>query len=332
MNIGKLVIYSGVYNEARFVSQMIESVLAQTYTNFDFVISDNHSTDGSTDIIKKYAARDSRIKVISPPAFLTSLYHGQYIVSTLKNLEYQAALYIGGHDIISPDYVMGMMECLAANPSCVIAYPKNAFEIDADNQILKQWGSSPQTIGVPQPFKTLTTLLTLIHNIPLYGVWRYDVFNSQAELPRCIGGDHFFVAKATLAGDIVEASQGQLYLRRVAGAEDYKSYQEKHFGSQINIADDMMVQLRLLADILGQACAGFPEVTYNATLASATALYIMRFSVLFQDEQQRQQFFSRPEISAALGASVQAGALLKATLSQLKSPSVGAAETGHVPH
>ncbi len=293
---------------------MIESVLAQTYTNFDFVISDNHSTDGSTEIIKAYAARDSRIKVISPPSFLTSLYHGQYIVSTLKNLEYQAALYIGGHDIISPDYVMSMMECLAHNPSCVIAYPKNAFEIDADNQVIKQWGCSPQTVGVPQPFKTLTTLLTLIHNIPLYGVWRYEVFNSQAELPRCIGGDHFFVAKATLVGDIIEASQGNLYLRRVAGAEDYKSYQEKHFGAQINIADDMMIQLRLLADILRQACAGYPEVTYKATLASATALYILRFSVLFQDERQRHQFFSRPEISAVLGAHVQAGSLLTATL------------------
>jgi hypothetical protein len=145
-------------------------------------------------------------------------------------------------------------------------------------------------------------------------VWRYDVFNSQAELPRCIGGDHFFVAKATLVGDIIEAAPGSLFLRRVAGAEDYKSYQEKHFGSQINVADDMMIQLSLLADILRQACAGYPEATFNATLASTVALYILRFSVLFQDERQRQQFFSRPEIATVLGAFVQSGSLLTASL------------------
>ena len=310
----RLVIYSGIYNEARFFRHMIEWVLSQTYSDFDFIISDNHSTDGSSQIIREYAARDSRIKLIAPRTFLSSLHHGQFIVSSLKGLDYAAALYVGGHDLISPDYVMSMLESLMQNPSCVIAYPRNAFEIDSDNNILRRWGSSPQTIGLAQPFKTITTLLNITHNIPLYGLWRYDVFNLQAELPRCIGGDHFFVAKTNLYGDLLEVPTGDLYLRRVQDAGNYTAYQKKHFGDQINVADDMLLQLEMLANLVRQACSGYSQVTCDTALASAVMLYIIRFSSLLESEEHRQQFFSHPQISAAMSACAQSGALLSAVL------------------
>lgn len=52
------------YNCARFISQTIESVLAQTYSDWEMLIVDDCSTDGSYEIALEYAAKDSRIKVI----------------------------------------------------------------------------------------------------------------------------------------------------------------------------------------------------------------------------------------------------------------------------
>ncbi len=49
------------YNNARFLPEAIESVLAQTYRNFEFFIIDDGSIDNSSEIIKKYQLRDSRI-------------------------------------------------------------------------------------------------------------------------------------------------------------------------------------------------------------------------------------------------------------------------------
>jgi len=49
------------YNAAKYISQSIESVLNQTYKNFEFIIIDDCSTDDSWDIIQKYASVDSRI-------------------------------------------------------------------------------------------------------------------------------------------------------------------------------------------------------------------------------------------------------------------------------
>jgi len=53
------------YNEENHLAECIESVLAQTYTNWDCVIVNNSSTDRTNAIAEKYAAKDSRIRVIS---------------------------------------------------------------------------------------------------------------------------------------------------------------------------------------------------------------------------------------------------------------------------
>lgn len=52
------------YNREQFVSRAIESILTQTYKDFEFVIVDNGSTDRSGQIADEYAARDSRVRVI----------------------------------------------------------------------------------------------------------------------------------------------------------------------------------------------------------------------------------------------------------------------------
>lgn len=62
-----------VYNGEEFLPQCIESVLAQTYQNWDFTIVNNCSTDDTLRVCLKYAAIDSRIRVVSNPSFLKIL-------------------------------------------------------------------------------------------------------------------------------------------------------------------------------------------------------------------------------------------------------------------
>lgn len=55
------------YNGGRWLGEAIESVLAQTFTNFEFVMVDDGSKDDTLEIIKRYAAKDRRIVVIAKP-------------------------------------------------------------------------------------------------------------------------------------------------------------------------------------------------------------------------------------------------------------------------
>ena len=56
-----------VFNAEKFLEDSIGSILDQTYKNFEFLIFNDGSTDGSLKIIRKYEALDSRIHVISKP-------------------------------------------------------------------------------------------------------------------------------------------------------------------------------------------------------------------------------------------------------------------------
>src|SRR5580765_6457800 len=56
-----------VYNGASFIRKAIESHLAQTYGDFEFIISDNASTDDTAAICDEYARMDNRIRVLRQP-------------------------------------------------------------------------------------------------------------------------------------------------------------------------------------------------------------------------------------------------------------------------
>jgi glycosyltransferase involved in cell wall biosynthesis len=58
------------YNTAAYLPECIESVLAQSHGDFEYILVDNHSDDGGGEIAARYAARDRRVRVVSPPRFV----------------------------------------------------------------------------------------------------------------------------------------------------------------------------------------------------------------------------------------------------------------------
>jgi glycosyltransferase involved in cell wall biosynthesis len=56
-----------VYNAGRFVAETVETVLAQTMRDFEFLIIDDGSTDDSPAVLQEYAAQDGRIRLVSRP-------------------------------------------------------------------------------------------------------------------------------------------------------------------------------------------------------------------------------------------------------------------------
>lgn len=67
MKSPQITVLLPVYNSARFLADAIESILSQSFGGFEFLIIDDGSRDKSPNIIKKYAERDKRIKVITHP-------------------------------------------------------------------------------------------------------------------------------------------------------------------------------------------------------------------------------------------------------------------------
>lgn len=69
------------YNQVEYVEETIISLLAQNEKPFEIVVSDNHSTDGSFDVLKKYS---DKIKLIQPKSHLSYTEHVEFLVKQLS--------------------------------------------------------------------------------------------------------------------------------------------------------------------------------------------------------------------------------------------------------
>jgi glycosyltransferase involved in cell wall biosynthesis len=68
MNAGPTIsVCLPVYNAERYVAEAVESILGQTFGDFELLIVDDGSTDGSRRILERYAAGDTRIRLVSRP-------------------------------------------------------------------------------------------------------------------------------------------------------------------------------------------------------------------------------------------------------------------------
>ncbi len=73
------------YNSAEYLAACIESVLGQSYPNFEYVLLDNCSTDRSASIAEKYAAQDSRIRLIKADTFRGQVENYNYGLSQIDS-------------------------------------------------------------------------------------------------------------------------------------------------------------------------------------------------------------------------------------------------------
>lgn len=105
-----------VYNEEKYLAECIESVLAQTYVNWDYTIVDNCSTDASVEIARRYAAKDSRIRVIQNREFLAPLQNCNAAVRQISPASKYCKVVLGD-DWIFPECLERMVALAEAHPS-----------------------------------------------------------------------------------------------------------------------------------------------------------------------------------------------------------------------
>jgi glycosyltransferase involved in cell wall biosynthesis len=115
-----------VYNGLPYLTEAVDSVLSQTFTDFEFIIIDDESSDGSLEILEKYAVKDARIKLIKNPERLG-------LGINLKNGVVAARgtwiARMDADDISVPERLAKQLEYVTANPKTDIL---GSYAMDID--------------------------------------------------------------------------------------------------------------------------------------------------------------------------------------------------------
>lgn len=119
-------IVTPVYNEEQHLAECIESVLAQTYQNWDYTIVNNCSTDRSLEIASRYAAKDPRIRVHDNNEFLAMVPNHNVAIRQLSP-ESKYCKVVLGDDWIFPRCLERMVAVAEAYPSVGIVTAYQQF-------------------------------------------------------------------------------------------------------------------------------------------------------------------------------------------------------------
>ncbi len=108
-----------VYNGEEYLAECIESVLAQTYENWEYCIVNNCSTDRTLEIAKAYARKDKRIRIHNNSEFVGCDENGNIAFEQISS-DSKYCKVIHGDDWMSPECLMEMVELAEAHPSVAI--------------------------------------------------------------------------------------------------------------------------------------------------------------------------------------------------------------------
>src|SRR5215216_2482679 len=128
----KIAVGMPVYNGERYIESAITSILGQTYTDFELIISDNASTDRTQEICSAYATRDSRIRYSRNSVNLGAAPNYNLVFELSSSEFFKWADY---DDLLAPEFLSKCIEVMDEDSGIVLCFP-SARVIDESGNVL----------------------------------------------------------------------------------------------------------------------------------------------------------------------------------------------------
>jgi glycosyltransferase involved in cell wall biosynthesis len=184
-----------VYNGDRFLEEAIESILAQTYRDFELIICDNASTDRTDEICRNYAAKDPRIHYSRNATNIGGMNNANVTFELSKGQYFHWAAH---DDRCAPTLVERLVQELDNRPNVTICLAA-AVSIDGDGC---EYGVRYPTEGTAErPSQRFRELIMTRHACEAtYGVIRSDVLRQTQLLGNYTASDYVLLAELAMRG------------------------------------------------------------------------------------------------------------------------------------
>ena len=210
----RVVVGLPVYNGAEYVAGAIDAILEQTFADFELVISDNASTDETSEICRAAAARDDRVTYIRQPTNLGAAPNYNIVLERAPASDF--FVWVAHDDKATPKFLERCVEELDAHPRAVVAFPR-MVDIDAAGD---EVGQAPERPGLtdPDPAVRFGDVISQSNrNDPIFGVIRRTVLEGTTLHGSYSGSDRTLLAELALRGPFVEIDEPLFCIRQHAG-------------------------------------------------------------------------------------------------------------------
>lgn len=127
-----------VYNGERFLPQILSCLLGQTFDDFELIVCDNASSDGTRQICLDHARRDTRVRYVRNERNLGAIANFNLTLSLSQAPFFK---WVAHDDLYAASYLATCMDILDKNPDVVLAHSASAF-IDEDGKEFAWDGAS----------------------------------------------------------------------------------------------------------------------------------------------------------------------------------------------
>lgn len=248
-HLPKVCIGMPVYNGAAFIRPALDSLLAQTFTDFELIISDNASTDTTGSICQQYVARDCRVKYIKQTVNRGPLANFKFVLDRAKS-EY--FMWAAADDIWHKDYINRCALSLDQDMNIAVAFAKYWTISRMYSPLKMRHFPDMSFLSDDDPFTRISNFVLLkepSHKANLiYGLWRRAIAAQMMEAFQDLD-DRFVNAGLDIAQLIYVLSYAKAHqVPEVLFFKSYKRFPPGHIGDLILRQIDQLMKSNQLRE------------------------------------------------------------------------------------
>lgn len=280
------------HNSGDTVGLAIESVLSQTWPSFTLTLIDDGSTDHTLDVMRDFAARDSRVQI------KRNRCNGGAVAN------FQRAFWIGdadfvmpksGDDVLAPEFMAETMEVLLAHPRCAMCHAGGLVFHDGRTEQVYPAEHRLWAIAFDPVDRAKHAMSRYTSSPSFWGIYRREAVDRTSRIPGGAGWDHVFLAELALAGEIRHVPK-LLYWRRDGGKPVLNLARAATTQAQngLSVDDELGEQhwrtpliTTAFQHIRMAASARLPAAQRQALIADIPAIFRARWLPLLQREAER---------------------------------------------
>lgn len=196
----KVTIGIPVHNGENFLEVALRSILAQTFEDFELIISDNASTDRTPDICEQYASQDGRVLYLRQAANLGAQPNYNLLVGQARGRYFKWAAH---DDVLAPTFLQACVDVLDSHPQVTLAYP-SAEVIDARGQTIERYDVHLKTDSPDAGVRFRELLLSWHRCYEIFGLFRKSALAQTDLFDVFWGADRTLLQEVALLGPFFE--------------------------------------------------------------------------------------------------------------------------------